>query len=71
MVPDPIGGLFQVPQTVLKDNLVSISYPVGQGVGEFNGNYVVGMISTSRGTVEFACAGLAVTGTSRGPCGPR
>lgn len=71
MVPDPIGGLFQVPETVWKDNLVSISSPVGEGVGEFNGNYVVGMVSTLQGTVEFVCAGLALTGASRGVCGLR
>ena len=71
MVPDPIGGLFQGPQTVWKDYLVSISSPVGQGVGEFNGNYVVGIVSTSQGDAEFACAGLVVTGTSRGLCGLR
>jgi hypothetical protein len=71
MVPDPIGGLFQVPQTVFRDNIVSISTPVGQGVGEFNGNYVVGIISTSRGQAEFVCAGVAVTGSSRGICSLR
>jgi len=71
MVPDSIGGLLQVPQTVLNDNLVSISSPVGRGVGEFNGNYIIGTISTSQGDVEFVCAGVAETGSSRGICGLR
>ena len=71
MVPDSIGGLFQVPQTVLNDNIWSISSPAGQGVGEFNGKYVVGIISTSQGDAEFVCAGVAVTGSSRGICGLR
>ena len=71
MVPDQIGGLFQVPQTVLNDNVWSISSPAGKGVGEFNGKYVVGIISTSQGDAEFVCAGVAVTGSSRGICGLR
>ena len=71
MVPDSIGGLFQVPQTVMNDNVWSISSPAGQGVGEFNGQYVVGVIATSQGDAEFVCAGVAVTGSSRGICGLR
>jgi len=71
MVPDPIGGVFQVPQTEMNDNIWSISSPVGEGVGEFNGKYVVGVISTSQGDAEFVCAGVAVTGSSRGICGLR
>ena len=71
MVPDPIGGLFQVPQIVYKHNIVSISSPAGQGAGEFNGNYVVGVIATSRGNAEFVCVGTAITGSSRGLCGFR
>jgi hypothetical protein len=71
MVPDPIGGMFQVPQTVLRDNIWSISSPAGQGVGEFNGKYLVGVIPTSGGDAEFVCAGDDVTGTSRGICGLR
>ncbi len=43
---------------------MSISSPVGQGAGEFNENYVVGIISTTRGQAEFVCAGFAVTGAS-------
>ena len=71
MVPDPIGGLFQVPQIVYKHNIVSISSPAGQGAGEFNGNYVVGVIATSRGNAQFVCVGTAITGSSRGLCGFR
>ena len=71
MVPDSIGGLFQIPQTVMNDNIWSISSPVGQGIGEFNGKYVVGVISTSQGDADFVCAGVAVTGSSRGICGLR
>jgi len=32
---------------------------------------VVGTISTLQGDVEFVCAGVAVTGSSRGICGLR
>ena len=71
MEPDQIGGLFQVPRTTYKDNLVSISSPVGQGVGEWNGSYINGTISTSQGELEFVCAGVKETGSDRGVCGLR
>lgn len=71
MEPDQIGGLFEVPRTTYKDNLVRISSPVGMGVGEWNGQYINGTIATSQGEVEFFCAGAEVTGSSRGLCGLR
>ncbi len=71
MEPDQIGGIFEVPRTTYKDNLVSISSPVGQGVGEWNGSYINGTISTPQGELEFVCAGVKVTGSDRGVCGLR
>jgi hypothetical protein len=71
MVPDPFEGLFQVPQTVMNNNIWAISSPVGDGIGEFNGDYLVGIISTSHGEAEFVCAGVDKTGTSRGICSLR
>lgn len=71
MEPDQIGGLFEVPRTTYKDNLVQISSPVGNGVGEWNGDYIKGTISTSQGEVGFVCAGVNITGSDRGVCGLR
>jgi len=67
---DQISGL-EVPRTTYKDNLVSISSPVGEGVGEWNGNYINGTINTSQGEAEFVCAGVKETGSDRGVCGLR
>ena len=64
---DPISGL-EVPRTTYKDNLVSISSPVGEGVGEWNGNYINGTINTSQGDAEFVCAGRRATGLYTGVC---
>lgn len=71
MITDPLGGPFEVSQTIWKDNLVSISSPIGEGVGEWNGKYILGIISTSQGDAEFVCGGVKVTGLSRGSCGLR
>ena len=67
---DPISGL-EVPRTTYKDHLVSISSPVGEGVGEWNGNYINGTINTSQGDAEFVCAGRQATGLYTGVCGLR
>jgi len=67
---DPISGL-EVPRNTYKDHLVSISSPVGEGVGEWNGNYINGTINTSQGEAEFVCAGLQATGLYTGVCGLR
>lgn len=71
MITDPLSGPFEVSQTIWKDNLVSISSPIGEGVGEWNGKYILGIISTSQGDAEFVCGGVKVTGLSRGSCGLR
>jgi hypothetical protein len=71
MEPDQFGGLFEVPRTTYKENLVRISSPVGQGVGEWNGQYINGTIATSQGEITFVCAGVEVTGSDRGVCGLR
>jgi len=71
MEPDQIGDLFEVPHTTIKDNLVRISSPVGEGIGEWNGDHIYGKIATSQGEAEFVCVGVAVTGTDRGICGLR
>ena len=67
---DPISGL-EVPRNTYKDHLVSISSPVGEGVGEWNGNYINGTINTSQGEAEFVCAGRQATGLYTGVCGLR
>lgn len=67
---DPISGL-EVSRTTYKDHLVSISSPVGEGVGEWDGNYINGTINTSQGDAEFVCAGSRATRLYRGVCGLR
>ena len=69
MEPDPIGGLFMVPKTSFKTNMIRITSPIGNGTGEFNGNYIVGIITTSQGDVEFICGDTNITGSARGLCG--
>jgi hypothetical protein len=71
MEPDPIGGLFSTPRTTYKTNMVQITTPVGSGTGEFNGNYIVGVITTATGEAEFICADTDVTKEARGVCGLR
>lgn len=71
MLPDPIGGLFAIPRTTYKTNMVQITTPAGSGAGEFNGNYIVGVITTTAGEAEFICADTDVTKDARGICGLR
>lgn len=68
MVPDPYGGQFGVPEIIVKNNYVALKTPVGDGVGEFNGNYITGEVSTPTGNVNIICEGKQLTNAALGIC---
>jgi len=68
MVPDPYGGQFKVPEIRIKNNYVALKTPVGNGVGEFNGNYITGEIATPTGNVNIICEGVQLTNAAFGIC---
>jgi len=68
MVPDPFGGQFEVPEVRTKNNYVALKTPVGEGVGEFEGNYITGEIATPTGNVNIICEGKQLTNAALGVC---
>jgi len=68
MVPDPYGGQFEVPEVRIKNNYVALKTPVGEGVGEFEGNYITGEIATPTGNVNIICEGRQLTNAALGVC---
>jgi len=68
MVPDPYGGQFEVPEVRIKNNYVALKTPVGEGVGEFEGNYITGEIATPTGNVNITCEGRQLTNAALGVC---
>ena len=68
MVPDPYGGQFEVPEVRIKNNYVALKTPVGEGVGEFEGNYITGEVTTPTGNVNIICEGRQLTNAALGVC---
>jgi len=68
MVPDPYGGQFEVPEVRIKNNYVALKTPVGEGIGEFEDNYITGEIATPTGNVNIICEGRQLTNAALGVC---